>query len=220
MLDAKVDISRIKDSQTVVPPPAPEPKTYVNVVPMMDDSPHPKIDRKRRQDPQSTSAPQTSKISQGHSNSRSRSRQPLKKLAKTNAPAPDSAAGTAVTHTNQIIRDLLEKKGYQIIADHQVDRLADLDEETCSANVTAAEEDVAVDRKLPSDEDAMLYFANMISAFNKGSVSEMRTAIEHMLATNAVFRSHVICLPGSDNPNFTDKVIPGKQLLLTAFTSS
>jgi hypothetical protein len=207
----KTDIAEYKDCKPEPSPSVLEWKTVINVVPMLDDSPQSTAGQKRRQDSESTIAPLTSKKHQGHNRSRSRSRHHANKLAKTNVHGSDTTADTGVTHTNQIIRDLLEKKGYQIIADHQADRLTDLEEETSNvADALASGASMSAGHRLPTDEEAMRYFANITSAFNKGSVSELRSAIEHMLAPNAVFRSHVICLPGSTNPNFTDGVIPGK----------
>jgi hypothetical protein len=207
MLKDTMDISANSDLQTAALPLAQILKTHVNVVPLLDGSPQPKAGQKRRQD--------SSKKSQGHGSRCGR--QPAGKHIKLNSSARVRGASTAVTHTNQTIRDILEKKGYQIIADHQADKLADLEEETrntevpiIAVDVSAEGERAILNRPLPTDEEAMLYFANIISAFNKGSLTELRDAIDHVLAPNAVFRSHSICLPGSDNPPFADRIIPGK----------
>jgi hypothetical protein len=215
VLDPKTEIIKSKDCIPDASPSEPNKGAYVDVVPSRDNSQPPKTGQKRRQDTHAATGPETSTISKGQNTRRSRSRQPNHKHSKSAASAAGAhidppADPSAFNHTNQIIRDLLEKKGHQIIADHQADRLADLNEETRSADASAAGAVDSAGRNLPTDDEVLLYFANITSAFNKGSISEMRSAIERALALNAVLRAHVICLPGSDNPHFTDKVIPGK----------
>jgi hypothetical protein len=212
MPNSKVDIHEIED---LTPPPlGQESKTYVTVFPSPDNGPQPKARHKRRRDSRAPNTPQTLKKSHEHNNSRLCGRPPADKHAE--ASVSDPATNTAVTHTNQTIRGLLEEKGYQIIADHQADKLADSEKETrnqevsdVTAGASVAGDIAALKSQLPTDEEIMQYFPNIASAFNKGSSIELRNAIEHILAPNAVFRTHSIRLPGADNTPFADRIIAG-----------
>jgi hypothetical protein len=118
-----------------------------------------------------------------------------------------------VTHMNETIRQELETKGYQIIADHAASRIADLEAENKAKLEGAAASAPSSPTgsgpgAIVSDEEAMKYFPNIISAFNRGSNGDLKTAVESVMAPNCVFRTHVVCVPGQKQTSFVDKIIP------------
>jgi hypothetical protein len=111
-----------------------------------------------------------------------------------------------ITHTNELIRQDLEVKAYQLIREHAASRRADR-HEMMDAQVPVTS------TTLPSDEDALKYFPNMVEAFNQGSVPDLKIVFDSMLASNCVYRTHVIRIPGRADTRFTDKVVHRAGLL-------
>jgi hypothetical protein len=145
----------------------------------------------------------------------------------SNVANQDSSLGNNLA--NEQVRQLLEAKAHQIILDHESSRAADehldKDKELEAANFSAL--DIACDTKpttgsvptdassysvLPDDELLLSYFPNIVSAWNRSSITDLDKSINGIIAPNCVFRTHVIPVPGQTQVHLSDRIIQASEI--------